>query len=96
MRRKIGAYHRFVQLACIAQDLLKLLASEERATVWQHFRSWLRTMNLDLPPSELVVLPALRTTLPEFLADPRVPADLVKFLARIRSPDILRAYESAA
>lgn len=96
VRRKIGAYHRFVQLACIAQGLLKLLAIEERATVWQHFRSWLRTMNPDLPPSELVVIQALRTTLPGFLADSHAPADLVKFLARIRSPDILRAYESAA
>lgn len=96
VRRKIGAYHRFVQLACIAQGLLKLLAIEERTTVWQRFRSWLRTMNPDLPPSELVVIQALRTTLPEFLADPCAPAELVKFLARIRSPDILRAYESAA
>jgi hypothetical protein len=53
-------------------------------------------MNKDLPPSELVVIQALRTSLPEFLADSRAPADLVKFLAQIRSPDILRAYESAA
>lgn len=96
VRRKIGAYHRFVQLGCIAQGLLQLLAIEERPTVWQQFRSWLRTMNPALPPSELVVIQALRTTLPEFLADSRAPADLVKFLARIRSPDILRAYESAA
>ncbi len=96
VRRKIGAYHRFVQLGCIAQGLLQLLAIEERPGVWQHFRSWLRTMNPDLPPSELVVIQALRTSLPEFLADSRAPADLVKFLAQIRSPDILRAYESAA
>jgi len=96
LRRKIAAYHRFVQLGCIAQGLLQLLALQERRTVWQHFRSWLRTMNPDLPPSELVVLQALRTTLPEFLADPAAPADLVKFLARIRSPDILRPYERAA
>jgi hypothetical protein len=96
LRRKIGAYHRFVQLGCIAQGLLQLLAIQKQRTVWQRFRSWLRTMNPDLPPSELVVAQALRTTLPEFLADPLAPADLVKFLARIRSPDILRAYERAA
>lgn len=96
VRRKMSTYHRFVQLACIAQGLLKLLAIEERTTVWRRFRSWLRTMNPELPPSELVVIQALRTTLPEFLADPRAPADLVEFLAQIRSPDILRAYESAA
>ena len=96
LQRKIAAYHRFVQLGCIAQGLLQLLALKERRTVWQHFRSWLRTMNPDLPPSELVVIQALRTTLPGFLSDPCAPADLVKFLARIRSPDILRAYEPAA
>ena len=96
VRRKIAAYHRFVQLGCIAQGLLQLLALEHRPTVWQRFRSWLRTMNPEQPPSESVVAQALRTTLPEFLADPAAPSDLVKFLARIRSPNILRAYERAA
>jgi len=96
VRRKIAAYHRFVQLGCIAQGLLQLLALEHRPTVWQRFRSWLRTMNPEQPPSESVVAQALRTTLPEFLADPAAPSGLVKFLARIRSPDILRAYERAA
>jgi hypothetical protein len=96
VHRKIAAYHRFVQLGCIAQGLLQLLALEHRPTVWQRFRSWLRTMNPEQPPSEAVVIQALRTTLPEFLADPAAPGDLVKFLTRIRSPDILRAYERAA
>ena len=53
-------------------------------------------MNPNQPPSELVVAQALRTTLPQFLEDPRAPDDLAKFLARIRSPDLLRAYERAA
>jgi hypothetical protein len=53
-------------------------------------------MNPELPPSELVVAQALRTTLPELLADPAAPRDLVKFLGRIRDPEILRAYERAA
>ncbi len=96
VRRKIAAYHRFVQLGCIAQGLLQLLALEHRPTIWERFRSWLRTMNPEQPPSESVVAQALRTTLPEFLEDPAAPSDLVKFLARIRSPDILRAYERAA
>lgn len=96
VQRKMGAYHRFVQLACIAQGLLQLLAFEKRATVWQRFRSWLRTMNPDLAPSELVVTQALRTTLEEFLADRRAPTDLVKFLAEIRSPDMARPYTRAA
>jgi len=96
VRRKIAAYHRLVQLGCIAQGLLQLLALEHRPTVWQRFRSWLRTMNPEQPPSEAVVVQALRTTLPEFLADPAAPHDLVKFLERIRSPDIARPYERAA
>jgi len=96
VHRKIAAYHRFVQLGCIAQGLLQLLAIEHRPTVWQRFRSWLRTMNPQQPPSESVVAQALRTTLPQFLADPGAPADLAKFLERNRSPDILRGYERAA
>jgi hypothetical protein len=53
-------------------------------------------MHLEQPPSELVVAQALRTSLPEFLADAADTHDLTKFLAQIRSPDILRAYERAA
>ncbi len=65
--RKMDAYHRYVQLGCIAQGLLQHLALNFGATVWQCFRSWLRTMKPDLPPSELVVAMALRTSLPEYL-----------------------------
>jgi len=65
--RKMAAYHRYVQLGCIAQGLLQHLALNCGATVWRCFRSWLRTMKPDLPPSELVVAMALRTSLPEFL-----------------------------
>ncbi|MGB6853615.1 MAG: transposase [Thermoanaerobaculia bacterium] len=96
VRRKIDAYHRFVQLGCIAQGLLQLLAIQHRPSVWKRFRSWLRTMHPEQPPSELVVAQALRTSLPEFLADTTDTNDLAKFLARIRSPDILQAYERAA
>jgi hypothetical protein len=96
VRRKIDAYHRFVQLGCIAQGLLQLLALEHRPSVWAQFRSWLRTMNREQSPSESVVAQALRSTLPEFLEDPDAPRDLVKFLERIRNPDIPRAYERAA
>lgn len=67
VRRKLAAYHRYVQLGCIAQGLLQYLALTCGSTVWQLFRSWLRTMHPDRPPSELVVAHALRTSLPEFL-----------------------------
>jgi len=51
-------------------------------TVWHLFRSWLRTMHRDRPPSELVVAHALRTSLPEFLAAGSLDPVLAKFLRR--------------
>lgn len=67
VRRKMLAYHRYVQLGCVAQGLLQHLALNFRATAWQFFRSWMRTMKPSQPPSEAVVAQALRSTLPEFL-----------------------------
>jgi len=76
VRRKLAAYHAHIQLGCIAQGLLHYLAIHFTTTVWQSFGSWLRTMKLDLPPSELVVTHALRSTLTDFLrigpADPKL------------------------
>ena len=84
VQRKIGAYHAFIQLACIAQGLLLYLATSYGSLVWTRFRSWLRTMNPNQPPSELVVAYALRSDLPEFLASSGCHADLKKFLSRYR------------
>jgi len=83
VRRKLHAYHAHIQLGCIAQGLLQYLALQFSATVWQTFRSWLRTMKPELPPSELVVAHALRSTLPDFLRIGPVDAKLRKFLVRI-------------
>jgi hypothetical protein len=52
------------------------------AEVWRLFRSWLRTMNPALPPSELVVACALRATLPEFLQAAVLPHKLRIILRR--------------
>jgi hypothetical protein len=68
IKRKLKAYHVYVQLACIAQGLLQHLALHCNSAVWRHFRSWLRTMNTQKPPSELVTAYALRHSLLEFLA----------------------------
>lgn len=67
VRRKLGAYHRYVQLACVAQGLQQYLAINFRANVWSFFRSWMRTMRPSQPPSEAVVAQALRNTLFDFL-----------------------------
>ena len=80
VHRKLAAYHRYVQLGCIAQGLLQYLALYFRRDVWGHFRSWLRTMNPAQPPSEAVVAQALRNTLPEFLLDNPDEHDFKKFI----------------
>jgi len=68
VRRKIDAYHRFVQLAAVAQGLQQHLALNSRRLVWRHFNGWMRTMTPAAPPSEAVVAHALRNSLPELLA----------------------------
>jgi hypothetical protein len=78
--RKMAAYHRYVQLACIAQGLLQHLAINFRGTVWDTFRSWLRTMKTDMVPSEMVVAYALRSSFPEFLLDRHTEPELKKFI----------------
>jgi len=80
VRRKMDAYHRYVQLGCIAQGLLLHLSLNFRKTVWAHFTSWMRTMKPSLPPSEAVVAQALRSGLPEFLARAPDTHDLKKFI----------------
>jgi hypothetical protein len=87
VHRKIGAYHAYIQLGCIAQGLLLYLATSHTALVWDRFRSWLRTMNPHQPPSELVVSYALRSDYPEFLAGPLCNADLKKFLSPYKRSD---------
>ena len=95
VRRKLDAYHRYIQLGCIAQGLLQYLALYFRVEVWRHFRRWLRTMNPAQAPSEAVVAQALKNTWPEFLMDSTDELELKKFvLDRTdfnRSPPLARA-----
>jgi hypothetical protein len=67
VKRKIHAYHVFIQAGVIAQGLLQYLAVVSPKLVWDSFGSWLRTIRPGIPPSEFVVANALRQTLPEFL-----------------------------
>jgi hypothetical protein len=80
VQRKMDAYHRYVQLGCIAQGLLQHLAINFRDVVWASFRSWLRTMRKDLVPSEMVVAAALKSCFPEFLLDRNTEPELKKFI----------------
>jgi hypothetical protein len=80
VRRKLAAYHRYVQLGCIAQGLLQYLALAHGPAVWAQFKGWLRTINPHQAPSEAVVAQALRDTLPHFLLTAAPDHDLKKLL----------------
>jgi len=80
IQRKLDAYHRYVQIACIVHGLLQHLAINFRQTVWASFKTWLRTMKPHLVPSEMVVAHALRSQLPHFLLDSSSEPELKKFL----------------
>ena len=88
VRRKLGAFHIHVQLGCIAQGLLQHLAINHTAEVWRSFRSWLRTMNPLLPPSELVTANALRTAIPAFFTSMEIDPNLKIIIEKYRHTDI--------
>jgi len=80
VRRKLDAYHRFIQLGLIAQGIMIALATTVPHLVWPAFGSWLRTIRPGICPSELVVATALRNSMPDFLADDSFAPDFVKFI----------------
>jgi hypothetical protein len=80
VRRKIGAYHRHIQIGLIAQGILQYLAVSSPRLVWASFGSWLRTIRVGVPPSELVTATALRNSLPNFLLERQTAPLFKKFL----------------
>ena len=80
VRRKMQAYHRFMQVGLIAQGLMQVLATTVPRLVWCSFGSWLRTVRPGICPSEMVVATAMRNTLPDFLADDACAPCLTKFI----------------
>jgi hypothetical protein len=86
IRRKVAAYHAYIQIGCIAQGLLLHLSLNHTAEVWRCFQSWLRTMNPQLPPSELVVAHALRSGLSGFIASRSLGPQMKKMLKAFRWP----------
>jgi DDE superfamily endonuclease len=81
VKRKIHAYHVFIQAGVIAQGLLQYLAVVAPKLVWDSFGAWLRTIRPGIPPSEFVVANAMRHTLPEFLLGSSKIDSLAKFIA---------------
>ena len=80
VRRKVAAYHRFMQLGLIAQGIMQVLATTVPELVWGSFGSWFRTVRPGVCPSELVVAAAMRNSLPGFLADSLCAPCLTKFI----------------
>jgi len=89
IRRKLAAYHRFIQIALISQGVLQCIAATAPALVWSSFGSWLCTVRPGIPPSEMVVMIALRNSLPDFLIASG-PGDLFRKFVRDRL-DLTRA-----
>lgn len=87
VKRKIHAYHVFIQAGVVAQGLLQYLAVVFPELVWSTFGSWLRTIRPGIPPSELVVAQALRNRLPEFLVNSSATHSLAKFITERQDPE---------
>jgi len=96
VRRKMRAYHTFIQAGVVAQGLLQYLAVAAPKLVWDTFGSWLRTIRPGIPPSEFVVANALRQTLPEFLMAPAKSDSLTKFIAERQDTENMRTFRLAS
>jgi len=81
VRRKMRAYHVFIQAGVVAQGLLQYLAVVTPKLVWDSFDSWLHTIRPGIPPSEFVVANALRHPFPDFLSGSAKNDSLAEFIA---------------
>ena len=96
VRRKLHAYHVFIQAAVVCQGLLQYLAVAFPQRVWDAFGSWLRTIRPGIPPSELVVANALRHSLPEFLLNAAPGNIFAKFVIERQDTNRMEAFRLAS
>ena len=96
VKRKINAYHAFIQAGVVAHGLIQYLAVVAPKLVWESFGSWLRTIRPGIPPSEFVVANALRQTLPEFLIGPSKRDSLTKFILDRQDIEKMRIFRFAS
>jgi hypothetical protein len=96
VRRKLHAYHIFIQAAVVCQGLLQYLAVAFPQRVWDAFGSWLRTIRPGIPPSELVVANALRQSMPEFLLNSASGNSFAKFVGERQDTDKMEAFRLAS
>jgi len=96
VKRKLHAYHVFLQAGVIAQGLLHYLAATMPTLVWSSFGSWLRTIRPGIAPSEFVTAEALRQSLPEFLASSTQHHAWAKFIREHQRPSAAQTFSAAA
>jgi hypothetical protein len=80
VKRKLRAYHVYLQVGVIAQGLVQLVAAKETQSVWTNFGSWIRTKRPGVAPSEKVTSVSMRNSLPEFLASEHKSGTFGKFI----------------
>jgi hypothetical protein len=80
VKRKLKAYHVYVQVGLIVQGVLQIISMTLSAEVWYSFGSWIRTIRPNVLPSEAVVMKALRNKVSEFLSSDQVDPSLAKFV----------------
>jgi DDE superfamily endonuclease len=96
VKRKLHAYHVFIQAGIVCQGLLQCLAVASSQIVWNCFGSWLRTVRPGIPPSELVVATALRQRLTEFLLNSTRCNIFAKFIAERQDTNKMQTFRLAA
>jgi len=96
VRRKMHAYHVFIQAGTVTQGLLQYLAVVAPKLVWDSFGSWLRTVRPGIPPSEFVVANALRRLFPDFLLGAAKNGSLAKFIANRQDTTNMQGFRLAS
>ena len=96
VKRKMKAYHVFIQAGAISQGLLQYLAAVAPDQVWNSFGSWLRTIRPGVAPSEFVVASALRQSLPEFLLNCPKNAASAKFILDRQNHETMEMFDIAS
>src|SRR6201998_2515312 len=96
VKRKVHAYHVFIQAGVVVQGLLQYLAVVAPKLIWDSFGSWLRTIRPGIPPPEFVVANALRRALPDFLLGSSKICSLAKFIADRQDTNNMRIFRLVA
>ena len=97
VRRKLHAYHVFIQAAVVCQGLLRYLAVAFPQRVWDAFGSWLHAPSgRESHPRILVVANAMRQSMPEFLLNAAPGNIFAKFVIGRQDTSKMEAFRLAS